>query len=483
MRDIRIIAPAPNTIPTTTPLFIARRLLDPSQVGLSPAERQFLDLFKGHTSRKCTGSMVDDFWQRLVHRVAEEEPAVRHAAIAMSSLHWKFMTEANSFKSKLNLEKSTSFTQAQCTKALVSLRQRLAKGDAYVTNSSHREAVLVACIMFVSLSLFQGDVKAVTSHLRSGYSVLMEWQRINFDGNPSGPILARVFSDLQLHRITFSQPQQDIESAADELPLWQAITVCRPVYGYTAVSESDFSIVLGSALSANYPLGLEIRLGTSLRALNTALADLLYQNTTEMPFVMRLLNWKSEFAAFITTYRHKLSPEDRGPVILMELWTMVSDAILASLQHGLDEMSYDSSVPLFQRMNELAALYLSLTEQVSMFSSKPMLLQILYFTATKCRDWHTRRETLRLVRNSSRREGFWTSGHFAAGVSFIIHHESAGLTPNDVIPRSARVNAVHVSPLDEKKFNLWYPSYCPPGENPNGAAISQHWNKVVLVAE
>jgi hypothetical protein len=451
-------------------------------MGLSPAERRFLDLFKVHTSRKCTGSMVDDFWQRLVHQVAEEEPAVRHAAIAMSSMHWQFMQEANSSKSKPSVEKISSFTLAQCTKALVSLRQRLAKGDAYATSSAHREAVLVSCIAFVSLSLFQGDVKAVTSHLRSGYSVLMEWQRVNFDGNPSGLVLMRAFSDLQLQRITFSQPQHDTEAEANDLPLWQAITVCRPVHGYSGVSESDFSIVLGAAITANYPQGLELRVGSSLRGLNTALADLLYQNSAEKTFLERLLNWKSEFHAFISTHRDTLSAQDRGPLIMIELWTMVSDVLLASLMRPLDEMSYDSSLPLFQRINELAALYLSLEEQVSMFTTKALLLQILHFSATKCRDWHTRRETLRLVRNSRRREGFWTSDHFVALLAHVFAQESIGLKPNDVIPRAARIDLLHLSPLDQNKFNIWYHRPCTPEEVTNGADFHGKWTKVALSA-
>jgi hypothetical protein len=183
---------------------------------------------------------------------------VRHAAIAISSMHWQFLQEAESANSESlsranpSVNKSSSFTLAQCTKALVSLRQRLTVGGAYASSSAHREAMLVTCIMLVSLSLFQCDVKAVTSHLRSGYSVLMEWQRVNFDGNPSGMILMRAFSDLQLHRITFSLPQRDVE--ADELPLWQTITACRPVYGSSTVSERDFSIAFGAMIAANYPI-------------------------------------------------------------------------------------------------------------------------------------------------------------------------------------------------------------------------------------
>ncbi|KAJ5603792.1 hypothetical protein N7537_006748 [Penicillium hordei] len=493
MRDIQVISPAPNAAPYSAPhsapgYFVAPQLLDPSQVGLSHTERWYLDLFKTHTSTKCTGYMVDDFWQRLVHQVASEEPAVRHAAIALSSMHWQFIQEADCFKSKSlvkakpSASKIPSFTLAQCTKALVSLRQRLTKGDTYTTSSAHREAVLVSCIMLVSLSLFQGDVKAVTSHLRSGYNVLMEWQKVNFDGNSSGLVLMRTFSDLQLHRLTFSQALNDIDAEADDLPLWQAITVCRPIYGHSGVSEIDFVIIIGAAIMANYPQGLELRVGSSLRGLNAALADLLYQNNVEKTVEERLKNWKSEFHAFISTHRDTLSPQDRGPIILIELWTMSCDTLLDALRSPLDEMAHDSCLPLFQRINELAALYLSLAEQASMFSTKPMLLQILYFVACKCRDWHTRRATVRLLRDFPRREGLWTSDHFIAVMEHVINQESAGLTPNDVIPRAARIDLMHINPVDQCKFNLWYHRPCTPEEVANGADVHGKWTTVALSA-
>ncbi|KAJ5405305.1 hypothetical protein N7465_006589 [Penicillium sp. CMV-2018d] len=485
MRDMQAISPAPHSAPG---YFVARRLLDPSQVGLSRAERWYFDLFKTHTSTKCTGYMVDDFWQRLVHQVASEEPGVRHAAIALSSMHWQFMQETDSFKSKSLVKakpkanKTPSFTLAQCTKALVSLRQRLTMGDTYTTSSAHREAVLVSCVMLVSLSLFQGDINAVTSHLRSGHNVLMEWQKVNFDGNPSGPVLMRTFSELQLHRLTFSQALNDVDAEADDLPLWQAITVCRPVYGHSGVSEIDFVIVIGAAIMANYPQGLELRLGSSPRGLNAALADLLYQNSVEKTVEERLMYWKGEFNAFISIHRDTLSPQDRGPIILIELWTMCCDTLLDALRSPLDEMAHDSSLPLFQRMNELAALYLSLAEQASMFTTKPMLLQILYFVACKCRDWHTRRETVRLLRDFPRREGLWTSDHYIAVMEYVIKQESAGFTPSDVIPRAARIDLMHLNPVDQSKFNLSYHRPCTPEEVANGADVHGKWTTVVLSA-
>jgi hypothetical protein len=131
-------------------------------------------------------------------------------------------------------------------------------------------------------------------------------------------------------------------------------------------------------------------------------------------------------------------------------------------------------------MNELAALYLSLEEQVSVFSAKPMLLQVLWFCATKCRDWHTRRETLRLVRNSPRREGFWTSSHFVAALEHVFEQESAGLTADEVIPRASRIDQMHLSPLGQSEINLWYHRPCTSDEVANGADLHGKWTNVVL---
>jgi hypothetical protein len=167
-------------------------------------------------------------------------------------------------------------------------------------------------------------------------------------------------------------------------------------------------------------------------------------------------------------------------MILIELWTELSDIIYASLNEPLDEMSYDSSLLRFQRMNELAALYLNLAEQVSMFSTKPMLLHVLHFCATKCRDWHTRRETLRLVRNSPRREGFWTSSHFVATLEHVFEQESAGLTPDDVVPRTSRIGKMYLSPLDQSKISLWYHRPYTSEGVANGADIHGKWTNVVV---
>lgn len=211
---------------------VARRLVDPSHVGLTATERRYLELFRMHTSGQCAGSIMDDFWQRLIHQISEKEPAVRHATIAISAIHWHSLNEANAGN-------DVSFPIQQCNKAIASLRKNLTRVHAHVTSSAHREAVLVTCAALVCLALFQDDVKAVIKHLESGYAMLLEWKKTDFDGSPSGPILMRVFRDLHLHRITFTSRK----SGDDQIyvPIWQNFTKSCEMYGYSEAQDPRIS--------------------------------------------------------------------------------------------------------------------------------------------------------------------------------------------------------------------------------------------------
>jgi hypothetical protein len=464
VREMQVPAHPASNLNLVARRLLPRPLVDPSQAGLTTAERWYLNLFRGQTSKECTGYMFDDFWQGLVHRVSEQEPAVRHAAIATSSMHWLFVQNyagIDSWDAKSvpgatpRMKRNISFSLQQCTKALVSLRQSLAMEGAYTTSSAHKEAVLVTCVMLVSLALFQGDLKAVTSHLRSGYGVLMEWQKVNFDGNPSGEILVRVFQELQLHRMTFSFPPH-LKGSSEVTPFWQTIDQCRPMQG-VMVSGSEYAIILGSIISAIYPSGFEQRMGSKAHGLNAALGDLLHTNTesAQKTLMERMEGWNRELSTFVSSYGHTLLPQDRSQLLLMELWTMTNNNLISYVSQAPDEMNFDSFLSRFQRINELAAQYLDLEKHRSMFSAKPMLLQVIYFCAVKCRDWHTRQEALRLMRASRRQEGLWGSAHLAALLELVIEQEHAGLTPDDVVPREARFDAIHPSPLNQDKLHLW----------------------------
>jgi hypothetical protein len=108
-----------------------------------------------------------------------------------------------------------------------------------------------------------------------------------------------------------------------------------------------------------------------------------------------------------------------------------------------------------------------------------MLFPAIYFCAHRCRDWHTRRETLRLISGSRRREGFWTSGRASAVLQLFINEESVGLMPGDVVPMHARIDMVHFSSSPTNlKGVLWYHRPSSPEEIDNGADVHGIWKSV-----
>jgi hypothetical protein len=104
--------------------------------------------------------------------------------------------------------------------------------------------------------------------------MLVEWQKVNLNGNLLGQVLVCVFQELQLYQIPFFAPPQSKEEV---MSLWQTTDQCRSLYGYS-VSGSDYLIILRSIIGANYPPGLEHRMGSKVHGLDATLSDLLYKN-------------------------------------------------------------------------------------------------------------------------------------------------------------------------------------------------------------
>ncbi|CAG7924224.1 unnamed protein product [Penicillium olsonii] len=492
---------------TLTPDAIAPRLVDPSQANLTPAERHYFQLFRVATSAQCAGNIVDEFWQRLIHRVSEAEPAVQHAAIAISAIHGHFLREPSvsspsssqssaSYSltkpaspkygpdSHLLLDVDLSFSIQQCNKAIISLRENLTKVGAHVTSSAHREAVLVTCAALVTLALFQEDVKAVMKHLVSGHRLLLEWQKDDYDGNSSGPILMRVFEDLQLHRMTFSSRKTSIGEA--HIPTWQNFTKACESYssGYAEKgTASELLVILSSMVSANLPRKLHNGERSKLNPLVDTATEILAGSKESVPNTAmgRLLIWRIQLDNFVLATEGQLLAAELTPLILIEIWTEFIYLMAIYANSHQDEMLYDAYLPNFQRINKLSALFLKAEHQTGMFCAKVMFLSPVYFCAHRCRDWYTRRESLRLISSSRRREGFWASAGASAVLSYFIDVESTGLGPDDIIPIHSRIDMMFVYPTTDKlKGSVWYHRPASPGEIAGGADNHGIWTKMEL---
>ncbi|KAJ5092308.1 hypothetical protein NUU61_007178 [Penicillium alfredii] len=447
-------------------------LVDASQIDLTPRERWHLNAFRTYTSAECAGYVHDEFWQRLVHQVSEEQPAIRHAAIAISALHRRFALDAagRELEPESQDGRDSLFSLRQGSKAIAHLRQTLTK-HPYAPRGS-TETALVGCVLLVSLASLQQDERTVCLHLRSGYKLLEEWQKVNFNDSPAGPILLQTFAQLHLNQSTFTDPVKYMTNESTSLA--SLVTNNPQISGTIDNTDpgSDAMVILGWIVSQNCPQGFELDMSPATSV------------QTQQPTVFSKLQfWRSQLSSFVLNHSSGLLQRDYDALKLVELWCEITHImVVMASQPGQTEMGYDGLLSHFQWVVYLAGFLIESSSPqpaTTGFSAKIGVIPALFFCGQKCRDWHLRREALRLLRSKKRQEGIWRSSDAALVLQKLIDVESEGACPEMVIPEPARLTAIDINIFPESSqvlFSYQRPRVPDPWEKDAG----RFWENVLL---
>jgi hypothetical protein len=112
-----------------------------------------------------TGYYTSSFWEHLILQASAAEPALRHAVIAIGSLHEEFTNKR--LDSSPGFEDSGSgFAISQYTKAISHLRRSLSAGKQAPLTA------LMSCILFVCFDSLRGYFDSAMVHLQSGLKIL-----------------------------------------------------------------------------------------------------------------------------------------------------------------------------------------------------------------------------------------------------------------------------------------------------------------------
>ncbi|PYI11908.1 hypothetical protein BO78DRAFT_392596 [Aspergillus sclerotiicarbonarius CBS 121057] len=446
---LRLLSTSPSSSSDTSstvsmPSLVSDVILHTNQIDLTRQERWHLDFFRRSTSFQCSGYFDDDFWLRLVHQVTEAEPAVRHAAIALSALHCNFernSTGQGTVDSRLPLQ--------QCVKAISSLRQQLAGGG--LPSRVNMEITLVTCVLFVSFMFLQGDTHSACCHLRGGLKLLKEWKGTDLSGySTTGAVLMKVFARLQLQWSTFAD-DLFIETENDrfDVPYMEINDLSLEEPTDNLEKAGSLLVSLGRLVLAPRPSG------TSPPGYCTVL------DSKRMAILNKLQHWTAELDTSITSHGSILLLRDNTVLTVLKLWSEVI-YIMAATENRLggSETRFDAFHINFGRAVALAKILLLATPAESVmpsFSIGMGIIPPLFFCAFKCRDWYIRREALQLLRSCQRQEGLWTTPGAVLVLERIIEMESKELMPGDLVPESRRIDSIHVNILlDDNKIGLWY---------------------------
>lgn len=323
----------------------------------------------------------------------------------------------------------------QCNKAIASLRKVLEKEPPGIARN---QIVLTTCAILVYLALFEDDPKIADYHFHSGYRLLLEWQKDDFGGSPSGPVLMRTFAQLQLHRSTCTNPTTFVEENDPSL-LSPVVEDLRPTKSdVNPKVVNHFITVLGWILLQNDREGFTLEsTGRLLRSGEAAVLGML-----------RL--WRTQLKRSVLIHGDDVSQTDRDTLSLLSLWSEVIYIKLSTngqpALNGHSERGSDHFLSHFQRVVVLAksALMASKTSSVlSDFPVKAVIIPPLLFCGFKCRDWQVRRQVRLLLQDFKDHEDVWVSGSILA-LEEITKIESKGVAPGEQIPDYARVDSMRV---------------------------------------
>lgn len=418
-------------------------------------ERRAFHFFRESSATDFPGFFESSFWGQLVLQASHAEPSIRHAVIALGSLHETVQQD------EWTLLKSgracDPFALQQCNKAIGHLNQNIC------SNSQHsREILLISCAIFICFESLQGSYESALSHMQSGLRIFRDWQAEASKPSPPGTAsssqhhqsvdgeVVQMFSRLNVQTLLFPDTHlfptdfanQDVRLIIDSVP--GAFTTLKEARDCL---DNCMSYKLQASVAAYFN-----RQGAE----NDSGAGRPQDPTNEH----LLPQWSAAFDAFVEKAGSSLRPKDLQGAMVLEIQYNCAK-ILLSVGMPPRETAFDDFGALFERIISLATSVIhrsgscGISERTGHFSFETGLVPPLYFTATRCRDPWIRRQALSLLSSTPRQECIWNSKMLSniAERLILIEEERDNIgqvTRSEVILVTSRLSVLNTTIYSEK---------------------------------
>ncbi|KAK4039708.1 hypothetical protein C8A01DRAFT_46890 [Parachaetomium inaequale] len=385
----------------------------------SSDERRAFHFFQHITAPCLSGDLDGAFWRVLVLQICQSEPAVRHAVLAVSSLH-EGMVQAT-MTPYMNAEDRNSFALYQYNRAIACLLDQMRTVDA-------RPLVpLLTCVLFVCIELMQSKDRESLLHLEQGRQILSQLGRKSPTRNPEIDLIKQhlvpMYTRLSLTSLMFGGEPVEIPTplkTLTEVPMM-----------FETIDEVRY------ALYDFMDECLRFAKKTRVAKLSEIPSDQMRAFEKEQDYLLRKL---AKFNVAFSLYR-STKPRDGlvGSISLIQIHIHTT-FIWVSTALSQHETVFDDYVDTFSAIIPLATDFInSLStpparpEQhaggpagpaptvadtrrfAAMFTFEMYIIAPLYFVAAKCRHPMIRRAALELLRrNPTRRENLWRANVMAA---------------------------------------------------------------------
>ncbi|KAH6682480.1 hypothetical protein B0J14DRAFT_573682 [Halenospora varia] len=443
------------------PVVVPLMPLITSETFNDPLERRSFAYFMQHTIPQLSGILTSDFWSRLVMQTAHYEPAIKHAVVALGSLHESFR-RGESHTQELSLSKTErTFATSQYVRAiglLVGPEQK---------EKQKMDVALIACVLFVCFEVLRCNNGSAISHIDGGAKILKEYEE-TLGNNDIGSALTTTsnpYVSLSTLRLIFTR----LDTQASQMIAGRS----RQLY------YADSGHFKESASSTRLPPGSIARTLTSIENARDALDDIWTSATSSLESLsspakmqmsmdlirsetlLRLKVWIRDFKDLIGNLERTkaIMPDTQKEIHAANLqWNFVRIAFSVDhIRAATDETVWDAFLPEYESMLGHAEAIFELSrsntssqagvgEDQPIFTLDTSILFPLYFIAVKCRQSTIRRRAIALLNSEMRREGLWSSKIMALVAERVVEIEEQGQTSmEDLIGREKRIRGLQVT--------------------------------------
>ncbi|KAL8847916.1 MAG: hypothetical protein Q9221_007047 [Calogaya cf. arnoldii] len=399
-------------------------------------ERRSFTFFKDRTLAEISGYFPSDFWERLVPLASFHEPALKHASIALASLHERFEKGDRSIlKSNRDIAEG-GFALQQYNKAIRCLINPR-RGDT----KPALDTSLVACVLFACFESLRGHHGSALSHIRSGTQILTQVndrdQELGGDDDSRQLCVPLETLDVVFTRLDHQQVQL-LGTPPMRLP--KAKFNAHP--GFHPGIPAAFHSLEEARNSLDYQWNLCLTEAVDFKYRNHFMEGTESQehrdafDVNRTHFRTMINSWMTAFQTFLDRNIGMMNSKSLvGAMVLKMNATLAAIHLEISIFQLLhEEQCWDKVMPMFESLVDLAAGVLDAQKAADrkilhkpVFQLDHSIIGPLFSVAHKCRDPVLRRKAISMLYSAPRQEGVWDSVLTARVCERIMNLEEEGL--------------------------------------------------------
>lgn len=425
--------------PTTSPLY------QPQSVSVAflgdASERDAFHRFRLVTVPALIGGSETEFWESLVLRVGQQEPVVRNAVIALGTLHEEYQKRGGKY--------DKNHIRAPPYERALSLNHK-AIGNLNSLIQSHDcdpKLAIIASILFTCFEILSRNTMAAVVAYQSGMRMLLRQMSANSSDASSGSAtfntlpqneldtILRVFARYDIHACTFSKGRAE------------PIDIKLPDVPSRFLNLNEVKMHLDNLLISVY------------QVLKSDICMARYWSLEHVPpdwiarrdqGIATFEAWQEAIDKFFDSADIPLSPSEIRAILGIRLQIKIAIIQLKICIDSGPETSYDQFEADFEEIVDRAE---TITDAVTTpegppsnhnipaFSMELGICHPLFFTATKCRNWLTRRRAITALRKTGR-ECAYEGPIMALVAERLMALEEEGVEIEGFVPEQNRLHEI-----------------------------------------